>query len=225
MEQMQPSMLPAEPPSPTTEPPAPIESVPPSQPPSEPLPVPAETIEVWQDSALTTAVELNPRTGEPERPWPVWISTISGLMAVAVMIAALLWSYWQAVTNFGDAAWLFGRVADPKPFTQVGLVAAVTATTLIAAAPAAITAFYGWWGYRWSRIAAIISAVTSVLMLLLNPVGWAAIPLTVVAGAALWLPPTTRFFTGWHRLRHPEIAFQAPVTSVEYGPLPRYRSS
>jgi hypothetical protein len=218
MEQMQPSMLPAEPPA-STDPTAP------PQPLSETASAPEATIAVWQDSALPTAVELDPRTGEPRRPWTVWSSTISGLLAVAVMIAALLWSYWQAVTNFSEAAWLFGRVAEPKPFAQVGLVAAVTATTLIAAAAAAITAFYGWWGYRWSRIAGIIAAVTSALMLLLNPVGWAAIPLTVISAAALWLPPTTRFFTGWHGLRHPDLAVRPPVTSVHYGPLPRYRSS
>lgn len=188
-------------------------------------PATADVIEVWQEPTPSVAVEVNPRTGEPRRPALIWASTIAGLSAVAVMVATLLWSYWNAVTAFSGAAWLFGLVSAPKPGIQVALVAGVTVVTVVAAAAAAITAYYGWWGYAWTRISAIVSALTSGLMLLLNPVGWAAIGLTIIAGALLWLPPAARFFAEWRQVRHPEISFGAPVTSVHYGPLPKYRRS
>lgn len=185
----------------------------------------ADVIEAWQEQTLAVAVAVNPRTGEPRRPALIWVSTITGLSAVAVMVATLLWSYWNAVTDFSRAAWVFGLVSDPKPGIQVALVAAVTLATVVAAAATAITAYYGWWGYSWTRVSAIVSAFTSALMLLLNPVGWAAIGLTIIAGALLWLPRVGRFFSEWRQVRHPEISFGAPVTSVHYGPLPKYRRS
>lgn len=184
-----------------------------------------DVIEAWQEPAPTVPIELNPRTGEPRRPALIWIATITGLSAVAVMVSALLWSYWNAVTDFGSAAWLFGQFSEPNPGIQVILVASTTVATVVAAAAAAITAYYGWWGYSWARISGIISAATSLLMLLLNPVGWVAIAVTIIAGALLWLPQASRFFAQWHLLRHPEINFGTPVTSVRYGPLPKYRRS
>lgn len=189
-----------------------------------PAPAAADVIESWQQVEPTAAaVEVNPRTGEPWRPLLIWVSTISGLCAVAVMISALLWSFWNAVSAFSSATWLFAQFPTPTPAVQVGLVAGATAATLIAAAPTAITAFYGWWGYPWTRVSAIISAVASLLMLLLNPLGWVAIGLTMLAGGLLWLPRASRFFTEWQLRRHPMIAFGAPTTSVQYGPLPKYR--
>lgn len=190
----------------------------------DPAPSAPGSIQAWLPEPQTpTAGGLNPRTGEPQRPGVIILATLTSLAAVAAQIAALLWTYWNAVENYDTAAWLFAQFSELSTLARVGLVAAVTTTTLIAAAAASITGFYAWWGYSWTKIAGIVAAATSLLALLLNPVGWAAIPLTLAAAILLWLPGATVFFEAWQRHRHPDPAFRPPVESVWYGPLPKYR--
>lgn len=207
MDQPQPSTVPVE-----------------SAPVTEPAPSAAESIEVWIPEPQPQAVAtLNPRTGEPRRPGIIKLATVTSLVAVADLIAALLWTYWNAVESYGSAAWLFAQFAEPSTLARVGLIAAVTTTTLIAAAAASITGYYAWWGYSWTKISGIVSAATSLLVLLLNPVGWAAIPLVLTSAILLRLPGATRFFEAWQRHRHPDPAFRPPLEAVWYGPLPKYR--
>lgn len=207
MDQPQPSTVPVE-----------------SAPEAEPAPLTPGTIEAWlPEPTPQTVAALNPRTGEPQRRWIIQAATLSSLLAVGAMIAALLWTYWNTVANYSTAAWLFAQFAEPSTLTQVILVAAVTATTLIAAAAAAITGFYAWWGYAWTKISGIVAAATSLLVLLLNPIGWVAIPLALVSAGLLWLPGATGFFEAWRAHRHPSADFRPPLESVWYGPLPKYR--
>lgn len=171
-------------------------------------------------------VRDDPRTGEPRRPWPVRIAAGLSFAAVAVMAVAVLLVYWDAVPreNFTRASWLMGQFAtEPGSLGRVLLAVAVTVITLVAAVPMAITGYYAWAGYRWSRISGIVAALLSFAALTLNVWAWAAIPLAVAAGAAMWLPSVSAFFAAWHARRHPLESFAPPTTDVFYGPLPRYR--
>jgi hypothetical protein len=168
-------------------------------------------------------VPLNPRTGEPRRSWLVRVATAANWLAAGFAAASLLWSYWIAVTDFGHASWLTAQFEKPTVLTQVLLVAGITAAALLVTIGTVITGYYAWFGYRWTRIAGIITAALSLLTLLLNPIGWPAIPLAALGAGLLWLPAATAHFQAWQAHRHPDIPFAPPVTSVNYGPLPRYR--
>lgn len=168
----------------------------------------------------------DPRTGEPRRPVAVRIATVACWLAVAVIGVSLLWIYWDSVPpeNFAGASWLMGQFPSaPGSLERVLLAVAVTTIGLIIATTNAIVGYYAWTGYRWTRIAGLISAGLSFGALVLNPVAWAAIPLAVVGAGLLWLPIAGRFFTAWQARRHPAQVFSPPVTDVYYGPLPRYR--
>lgn len=166
----------------------------------------------------------NPRTGEPQRPATIVIATVLHWLAVAVTGVALLWIYWEAVANFANASWLMGQfVTTPGSLERVLLSVGVTVIGLVIGTTNAIVGYYAWVGYRWTRIAAPISAGLTVSALVLNPLAWAAIPAAIVGAGLLWLPPSARFFRTWQGRRHPGQAFAPPVVDVYYGPLPRYR--
>lgn len=166
---------------------------------------------------------LNPRTGEPRRPWLIRLAAISSWLAAAAAAASLLWTYWVAVTDYFGSSWLTGRFEELLIWQEVLLMVALTVAALVVVVSAVITGYYGWFGHRWTRIAGIVSAVVSALVLLLNPIGWAAIPLAILGAGLLWTPRASAFFDAWKAHRHPETAFAPPLTSVFYGPLPRYR--
>ena len=73
------------------------------------------------------------------------------------------------------------------------------------------------------RIAGIISAVLTFGALVLNQLGWYAIPAGVIGAGLLWLPQANGFFIAWQARRHPGQVFAPPTVDVIYGPLPRYR--
>ena len=114
----------------------------------------------------------------------------------------------------------FGQ--QPEVLTQVLLSIGLTIVALVIGVANAITGYYAWAGYDWTRISGIVSGSLSLLVLF-NPVGWAAIPLAVIGAALLWLPSSRSFFAVWNARRHPDIDFAPPVEQVIYGPLPRYR--
>lgn len=168
----------------------------------------------------------DPRTGEPRRPVVVTVATVACWLAVAVTGASVLWVYWNAVpiAGFAQASWLMGQFpTEPGSVGRVLLAVAVTAIGIVIGTANAIVGYYAWAGYRWARIAGLISAALSFGALTLNQPAWAAIPLAVVGAGLLWLPPATRFFRAWHARRHPEPMFAPPTSGVYYGPLPRYR--
>jgi hypothetical protein len=185
----------------------------------------AEIATLPPNTTNASAVAVNPRTGEPRRSWLVWLTGASCLLAATAAVAALLGSYWVAVTDFAHASWLTAQVAEPSVLTQVLLVVGLTAAALLVAISNVITGYYAWFGYRWTRIAGAISGVLSLLSLLLNPIGWFAIGFSLAGTGLLWLPPFSAFFAAWQTHRHPQAEFAPPTTSVTYGPLPRYRRS
>jgi hypothetical protein len=168
-------------------------------------------------------VPMNPRTGEPQRGWTVRLSALAHLLAVIASAGSLLWTYWTAVDDFAGAAWLLSRFSDPEVGTEVLLVVAVTVAALVVGVLNSITAYYTWIGYRWTQTSGIISAVAGLLMLLLNPIGWTAIPLAIIGAALLRAQSSSAFFFAWEHHRHPEAVLTERFQAVSYGPLPRYR--
>lgn len=170
------------------------------------------------------ALVLDPATGEPVRPISVGVGAALSWLSVAASAASLLWTYWVAVDNFAGASWLTGQfVTQPGAMLRIGLVTGLTVAVLLAMIANTIVGFYAWTGYRWTRVAGLIGAGLSLLMLLGGRLGWAAIPLAMAGAGLLWLPSSRRYFDDWWRVRHPSIEFAPPTRDVHYGPLPRYR--
>lgn len=170
------------------------------------------------------ALVLDPSTGEPMRPISVGVGAALSWLSVAASAASLLWTYWTSVDNFAGASWLTGQfVTEPGAMLRIGLIAGLTAAVLVAMIANTIVGFYAWTGYRWARVAGLIGAGLSLLLLLGGRLGWAAIPLAMVGAGLLWLPASRRYFDDWWRVRHPSIEFAPPTKDVHYGPLPRYR--
>ncbi|MBA3021982.1 hypothetical protein [Propionicimonas sp.] len=201
----------------TAESPAPVVELP------SPDPGGATEIATLPPSTNDSGVSINVRTGEPRRSWLIRLVTVATWLAAGFATASLLWFYWIAVTDFYHASWLTAQFGKVQKLYGVLLVVGLTSAALLVAISSIITGYYAWFGYRWTRVAGIIAAALSPLTLLLNPVGWAAIPLAVLGAGLLWLPAATAHFQAWQDHRHPSTQFAAPVTSVLYGPLPRYR--
>ena len=173
---------------------------------------------------LVVGVPINPRTGEPRRPVVIVVATVLCWLAVAITAASVLWVYWDAISRFAQASWLMGQfVTEPGSLGRVLLAVAVTAVAIIIGTANAIVGYYAFTGYRWTRIAGLISAVLTCGTLVLNQLGWYAIPASVLGAALLWLPPAKKFFIAWTARRHPQDVFAPPTVGVVYGPLPRYR--
>jgi hypothetical protein len=187
---------------------------------------PAPIATVAPPPPLVVGVPINPRTGEPRRPVVIVLATVLCWLAVAVTAASVLWVYWDAVSRFAQASWLMGQfVTEPGSLGRVLLAVAVTVVAIIIGTANAIVGYYAFTGYRWTRIAGLISAALTCGALVLNELGWYAIPAAVLGAALLWLPPAKKFFIAWTARRHPQQVFAPPTVDVVYGPLPRYRQA
>jgi hypothetical protein len=187
---------------------------------------PAAIATVEPPPPLVVGVPINPRTGEPRRPVVVILATVLCWLAVAITAGSLFWVYWDAIFRFAQASWLMGQfVTEKGSLERVLLAVAVTVVALIIGTANAIVGYYAFTGYRWTRIAGLISAALTCGALVLNQLGWYAIPAAVLGAALLWLPPSHRFFVAWTARRHPEQSFAPPTVDVVYGPLPRYRDA
>lgn len=188
------------------------------------LPAPIAT--VVPPPPLVVGVPINPRTGEPRRPVLIVVATVLCWLAVAITAGSLLWVYWDAISRFPLASWLMGQfVTEPGSLERVLLAVSVTVVAVIIGTANAIVGYYAFTGYRWTRIAGLISAALTFGALVLNQLGWYAIPAAVVGAGLLWLPPAKAFFTAWTARRHPQQVFAPPTVDVVYGPLPRYRKA
>ena len=186
----------------------------------------AAAIATWSapDPAAERAVPLSPRTQEPTRLASIWIATVASYLAVAVVGAATLWVYWDAVDRFAQASWLMGQFeTEPGSLGRVLLAVAVTAITLVVGTLSAITGYCAYDGRRWTRWFGLVAFGASLLALMLNPLAWAVPVLAGLAAAALWLPPSGRYFAAWQAVRRHDPVFSPPPEQVAYGPLPRYR--
>jgi hypothetical protein len=192
--------------------------------PAQQAPAPIAT--VAPPPPLVVGVPINPRTGEPRRPVVIVVATALCWLAVAITAASVLWVYWDAISHFAEASWLMGRfVTEPGSLARVLLAVAVTVVAIIIGTANAIVGYYAFTGYRWTRIAGLISAALTCGALVLNELGWYAIPAAVLGAALLWLPPAKKFFIAWTARRHPQQVFAPPTVDVVYGPLPRYRQA
>ncbi len=193
----------------------------------EPAPqAPAPIATVAPPPPLVVGVPINPRTGEPRRPVVIVVATVLCWLAVAITAASVLWVYWDAISRFAEASWLMGQfVTEPGSLGRVLLAVAVTVIAIIIGTANAIVGYYAFTGYRWTRIAGLISAVLTCGTLVLNQLGWYAIPAAVIGAVLLWLPPAKKFFIAWTARRHPQEVFAPPTVDVVYGPLPRYRQA
>lgn len=167
---------------------------------------------------------LNPRTGEPRRPWFVWATGALFVAGAGLAIAGLLQMMWVSVDRFPEASWLNGIVAsEPGDGIRVTLVLAQFAIALTIAGLATIAAHYAWRGYAWPRWWGLATALAAAMALMINPLAsWAIAPIGVAA-ALLWTPPLRRFAARWWEHRHPVVPVPEREGAVVYGPLPRFR--
>ena len=171
-----------------------------------------------------TASPLDPRTGEPRRPWAVRVASGALDLGGTLAIAGLLQAMWLSVDTFADAAWLHRVVAtEPGDLVRVALVTATTVVALVVTAAAVVTAYYAWWGYGWTRRAGLVAVALAPLTLMMNPLAAAGIAPIALGAALLWLPVAREFSERWRALRHPVVPESTVPGDVFYGPLPRYR--
>lgn len=180
---------------------------------------------------------LSARTGEPVRPWTIWVSALAFLGSAIAAVAGLGLVMWDMASPFireGDgyvkddrfarASWLSSLwVTEPGSGWRVLLAVAVTLIGFLVAATVAVVGFYAFRGYRWTRIGGLVAIGVSLLTLTLNQPAWIAIGLAVLGAAPLWLPATGSYFDRWAQVRAPSVVFGEPVDHVFYGPLPRFR--
>jgi hypothetical protein len=166
---------------------------------------------------------ISERTGEPRRHPLVWLILCCSFAAVGFIACSLFTVYWVCVYDFNSASWLGALIpTEYGSGWRILLAVALTVIALLPAISAAISGYYLFSGYRWARVAAIISFGLSGLGVLLNGLAWPAMALTLLAAALGWLPPVKAYCAAWDALRHAEPVYSEPVNTVAYGPLPRY---
>ncbi|WP_300083339.1 hypothetical protein [Propioniciclava sp.] len=169
---------------------------------------------------------INPRTGEPARPWSIWAATALLYTGTALVFAGLGVAFWVGIdiASFNSATWLHSVVpAEPGSLVRVALVTGEFVIAMLVGAGALIAGYYGWWGYRWSRWAGLVAVAVALGALVLNPLAYGGIAAIAVGAGLLWLPGSQAFLTRWHVRRNPAPPEPTIVDDVYYGPLPRYR--
>lgn len=188
---------------------------------------PADTVVGAAPIGTTTAVAdptISQRTGEPRRPWPLFVATPVIYLGVASVVAGMLWTFWWSIDDFAGASWAHSWFTTGSgDLVRVGIVTAEFALVMVIGALALIAGYYAWWGYRWTRWWGLIAAVVSGGAWVLNPIAGAGSVGIIVGVALLWLPSVAAYNARWHARRHPVIPTPDIRDSVFYGPLPRYR--
>ena len=189
-------------------------------------------------TASTRLAPLHDRTGQPVRPWTIWLSAtllFGGAAAVTVGLLLAMWQMaspwqrvsaeeWTKVDRFNEATWLTAQFpSEPASGMRVLFAILCCLIAVLVAGAASVAGYYAFAGYRWTRIGALVALGVSLLALLLTPIAAISIGLVALGAAPLWLPASNRFFARWHLIRHPRIAYSEPIDQVIYGPLPRYR--
>ena len=191
-----------------------------------------------EPSGIVRLAPLHERTGQPVRPWTVWTSAVLLLGGAAAVVVGLLLAMWQMaspwqrvsadewskIDKFNEATWLTAQFpSEPAGGLRVLFAILCCVIAVLVAGTAGVVGYYAFAGYRWTRIGALVAVGVSLLSLLLTPVAAISIGLAALGAAPLWLPGTNRFFARWQLIRHPQVAYSAPIDQVCYGPLPRYR--
>ncbi|QIK72659.1 hypothetical protein G7070_10750 [Propioniciclava coleopterorum] len=191
----------------------------------------ASAVEPAPDAGAIAVVEaprdtsIHPVSGDPRRPWSIWVAVVAAYLGVATVVAGVLVAFYRSkdVDLFAGAAWLNGVVeTEPGSLIRIAMVTGLFAVTLLVSAGAIIAGYYAWQGYGWTRVAALVAVGVSLLSLLGNL--WMALSILPIAAAAgaIWLPASRAFFAAWHARRHPVPPPPPAERSIFYGPLPRY---
>ncbi|WP_022909319.1 hypothetical protein [Aestuariimicrobium kwangyangense] len=191
----------------------------------QPAPAPKPILTLPPLDEIQPGIPVSEATGQPRRD-PVMLVGIGFLYASSIVSAVALVKVWWDMIHLHTFPTSIRMVEWAKPdswsLTAVLLaVAAAAAGATMVAAPA-IAGFNAWNGYRWSRIAAIAAVALTLLSILLNDWSYAAIPLSAIGAAVLWLPPVSRYFGHWQAFRTPEERYPRDLSNVHYGPEPRY---
>lgn len=167
---------------------------------------------------------VNPRTGEPRRPWVAWAALFAYFGASGWVVAALLVGMWNSVRDFPSSAWLQGAIPTPYGDPWRLLLASIVWLIAITIATVAIIVGYSTWsGHAWTRWAGVIAVGVGLLSFLGNAwAPWCLVGLAVGAGLA-WLPSMRAFNAAWTAHRHPPRPVARAYQPVAYGPAPRYR--
>lgn len=176
---------------------------------------------------LRDDVPRSPRTGEPRRP--VVLGVASTLMYLAVIGAGVVYGlhWWLAadMDRYASSAHLVEWLA-PKPGTWQSLLieGGLAAAVALAAGAAGVAGFQAWNGWRWARWAGLVAAALMGGYLAITH-WWGAFPLalTVVGAALLFLPPVTRYFREWAKVRSEQSTPYRRPERIFYGRLPRFR--
>lgn len=191
-----------------------------------------------ESSGMVRLAPLHERTGQPVRPWTVWTSAVLLFGSAAAVVVGLLLAMWQMaspwqrvsaeewtkIDRFNVATWLTTQFpSEPASGMRVLFAILCCLIAVLVAGTAGVVGYYAFAGYRWTRIGALVALGVSLLSLLLTPIAAISIGLAALGAAPLWLPVTNRFFARWQLIRHPQVAYSAPIDQVFYGPLPRYR--
>lgn len=180
---------------------------------------------------------LSERSGQPVRPWTIWVSAalmFGAAITVTIGLLMAMWTMaspwqrvndedWTKVDRFNEATWLTGWFpSEPATGWRVFFAILCCVIAVLVAATAAVIGYYAFAGYRWTRIGALVALGVSLLSLLLTPIAAISIGCVALGAAPLWLPASQRYFARWYVVRHPQIAYTEPIENVFYGPLPRY---
>jgi cation transport ATPase len=172
------------------------------------------------------AYPVSPRSGEPQRPVVLAVST--GLLVVGAVVSSvgLVKVLWDAATVTGyhtAARVLEWTKPDPVSFLTIVMVLTIGAIGAVVATAAGAIAYNAWNGRRWARIGGIVAFALSGLTYLLNNVAMIAmIPIAIGAGL-LWLPVIGRYLAAWAVIRTAPAMRRGWAQNVMYGILPRYR--
>lgn len=176
---------------------------------------------------LRDDVPLSRRTGEPRRP--VVLGVAAGLLYLAVVGAGVTYAlhWWLAADpeRYHRSAHLVEWLT-PKAGTWQSLLieGGLAAAVLVAAGAAGVVGFQAWNGWRWARWAGLIAVALMGGFAALTH-WWAYLPLglTAVGAALLFLPPVSRYFREWAKVRSERpVPYRRPER-IFYGRLPRFR--
>lgn len=176
---------------------------------------------------LHPGVALSPRTGEPRRPGVLLTASILMYLAVAGVAVAYSHHWWEAVhpDRYPASALLIVWVQpDPGKWLSLTLEGVLAAAAVLAAGAAGVAGFQAWNGWRWSRWAAVAAvALTGGFVAITSHWAWVGFALTTLGAGLLFLPPITRYFEDWERVRAEQPHPYRRPDRIFYGRLPRFR--
>ncbi len=174
--------------------------------------------------ANTALAPIDPRSGEPRRPWTIWVATVLCYLTGAIVAVALGMIFLDAITKFAVASWLTGTVqTEPGSWLRVLLVCCCALIAAAVAGAAGVVGYHAWNGRGWTKIGGIVATVVAALSLMLTPLAAVSIAPVAIAAGLVWLPVSGRFFATFEALRRPVPPMPAPLHNVYYGPLARFR--